>query len=243
MELSDLNTIPQALNYLSEKTGREWSVKFLIEAVKFKHLTLQALPEESCRVIVKLFSGIREELVSTQYKVWEMAHLGDLEIDQLFSNGITYAKHTVGHDELIHTKLPDIDNPLDIDAQFYKQTEEFTPPVKVTLDAVRISAAVVIKVESDKETWPIAAKLKSKFFEPTKVIPISKQVLQEQEIMSYLSELGFEPSKLPNYKNGESTVKKQVKDQLIKNKKLFTIRSFLHAWERLRKDKQIANVH
>lgn len=243
MELSDLNTIPQAIKYLSDKTGREWSVNFLSKALIIKQFTLQALPADNCNIVVRLFTGVHEELVSTQYKVWEVANLNSLEVEQLFKSGITYAKHTIGHEELIHTKLPDVDNPLDLDAKFYKQTEEFTPPIKVTLDQVRISAAIIIKIETDKESWPIASKHEAKNSEQTKAIPISKQALQEQEILRYLNELGFEPSKLPNYKNGQPTVKKQVKEELIKNKKLFTARSFLHAWERLRKDKEIVNIN
>lgn len=65
-----------------------------------------------------------------------------------------------------------------------------------------------------------------------------KMVRQRQEILKIISELGYDPKKLPNFR--KDNVKTKVREIALQNKSLFTESPFNVAWQKLSDDGEIA---
>lgn len=68
---------------------------------------------------------------------------------------------------------------------------------------------------------------------------ILKSDRQRKAIIDCILEKGYSPQKLPKNLAGKSGIKAQVKAEMLKNKYLFSLKSFDKAWDALRSDNEI----
>lgn len=216
-------TISDTLALLTEKTSLQWTEVDLLQAAKNCYPPLQAYPDEISPVVTKLYAN-GTPLVEVSHSVapWDAAILAEGQIQQLLDNGKTYAEFAVGHEDLIHTKLPVDQNPHGYPEGEYWQTKQFTPPVLVTAGMVRVPVDVIEKLLSGKIAWPItlkqtvtAAKVKTA---PPKKIEMSNLVYWRTVLYTKIQQFDTAAPK------GKATVRKviknlkELKDQRIPDK-------------------------
>ena len=71
-------------------------------------------------------------------------------------------------------------------------------------------------------------------------VPILKAQAQDKAIIEMLNLVGESPLSLPKSSPGKPGIKAKIKKLAMEDKKLFTSKSFDKSWERLRKERQIA---
>lgn len=100
------------------------------------------------------------------------------------------------------------------------------------------SAPVKAEVGYELDESALSQPSKESSAPPDQNPALAVQRWQEREVLRVIKELGYDPTKLPPYKQGGPGVKSDVRGKLTGNKWQGTI--FNKAWERLSSDKKIA---
>jgi hypothetical protein len=97
--------------------------------------------------------------------------------------------------------------------------------------------------------WEACATVLTQY-QPRKVVHVSsdasgdvaplKQRNQERRILGLLKQMKFDTLNLPPRDKGKSGLKRKILEEALKEPKLFSKKSFDHAWQRLRNDGSIA---
>lgn len=132
-------TLPEAVAWLSEQTGSDWSESALFDAVCKLHLTLRAAPPLDANAEIHTRLGtvkdFGEGILATSMG-WRFAVLHPVQVQQVWQVGETEASDAVD-DSGAHGE---VEETLKLGAPGAK-TERwfFTEPVRVTRDMVRIT--------------------------------------------------------------------------------------------------------
>ena len=103
-----------------------------------------------------------------------------------------------------------------------------------------IDAQPVVSLTPATITKAARSSQNSGLQEPT--VPQQRSAAQNSAILQIIKNLGHEPQRFPPNPRGKPGVKAEVKQVMLKNSKLFTEKSFEHAWERLTKSGEIVIV-
>ncbi len=236
----EYSTLPDAIEYLIENTGRKWTIQDLLKLAIY-NFPLNAKPDKVSPVKIQLFDS-SSNLVSTQYINWSIAILNGEQMEQLLKIGTTSAKFADGNDQIIFAKLPEQDDPYDLDEMEYLQKCELAPPIIVNIDMTIVSNEIIEKIVYGKIAWPIYLPPSEKTDSNPKK-HVFKQILQENEILDCLKKLDYKPEALPKQASGKAGVKGEVRELLLQNTQLFTISSFNKAWERLRAEGKLKEAN
>lgn len=131
MELLQLNELPEALAWLHEQTGEEWTASRFLEYACRSGTRLHAAPPLDASYDIWVFEagGMRKALKGLG---WAMALLHPIHIAQLQQCKQTETVHVAGHD-------------------YEDRYSWFSEPVRVTLDNLRISENALASILSYRE--------------------------------------------------------------------------------------------
>jgi hypothetical protein len=97
-------------------------------------------------------------------------------------------------------------------------------------------------VATDRGQPRRATREEARSNESEAVLPLQRQCSQENEILSVITELLYDPVALPKGESGKPGVKAKVREQLLTDSR-WTTSIFDKAWQRLRDQKRIKNVN
>lgn len=205
------STLAESLAWLRLATGRDWTENELLDAATSRRITLHAAPPITANANLCELDLSRDAPAPFRVKCrlgWRMALLYPLHVAQIMHAGETETVHAAGEVQEPHEHI------------------YFSEPFRAQREHVRVAQSALERLAAEFQA-PTASV-------PTETAapgaPLSRQKHQEREILRTLTDLGYDPQRLPRAPAGTPGPKAEVRKKLPE----MTRRVFEKAWERLR---------